>query len=131
MIGSLFSQVKTKTNQRDLINTPVIDIVPSTIILEMDTTQFVVVNVTVLNKGVGTLNLSGVNGSCYCSNGVIEKNAIRFLDRGTIRLEINKGGIQNGEDTVIFTVNSNARNSPYYITVKFIDSKKTNISNEK
>ena len=130
-VTELYSQGNKVTDKRDLINTPIIDIVPSLIILEKDTSQFVVFNVSVLNRGVGILNISKIAGSCYCSNGVIEKNDVRFLDSGLLRLEINKEGIHDEDDTIMYTVNSNAKNSPYYITVKFIDSKKIKIPDEK
>ncbi len=119
----LLSQDRSLAEKRDLINMPVIDIIPSVITIENDTSKFVVENVIVLNRGVGVLNITSISGSCFCSNGVIEKNDVRFLDTGKLRLEINKDGLENDDDTVVYTVISNAKNSPFYIKVRFVEKK--------
>ncbi|MFH1052495.1 MAG: DUF1573 domain-containing protein [bacterium] len=122
-ISNLLSQDSSLSVKRDLINTPIIDIVPSVLEIENDTSKFVVENVTVLNRGIGVLHITSITGSCYCSNGVIEKNDVQFLDTGKLRLEINKKGLKNEENMVIYTVTSNAKNSPFYIKVKFVEKK--------
>jgi hypothetical protein len=112
-----------KINQLE-ITKPVIEIIPSKIEIEKDTTQFITANVVVLNKGIGVLNIKSISGSCYCANGVIEKNDVYFLDTGKLRLEVNKEGLSNNDDTVIFRIESNAQNSSYYVTIKFVEKKK-------
>lgn|GEM_PF-4585326 len=120
-VVALYSQEKSPYSKKDVIDTPIIDIIPKEIAIEKDTSNFVVKNVEVLNRGIGVLSIQSVSGSCSCSNGVIEKNDVRFLDEGKLRLEINKEGLKNNDDTVIFTVVSNAKNSPFFIKVKFVE----------
>ena len=121
--SNIFSQEKDIVAKRNLIKSPIIDLIPSEIVIENDTSRFVVNNVTVLNRGTGVLKIKSVTGSCYCSNGVIEKNDVVFLDEGKLRLEINKDGLENPDDTVEFTILSNAKNSPYHLKVKFVVQK--------
>ncbi|MFC2131453.1 hypothetical protein ACFLSQ_08460 [Bacteroidota bacterium] len=118
---------------RDSIQLPVIDIIPSEIVIDQDSSRFVVKKVSVLNRGGGILKMNKVSGSCYCSNAVIMKNDIYPLDLGELRLEINKEGLSDGSDTVIYTVKSNAKNSPFFIKVRFvsIDSDSSDINFEK
>ncbi len=104
---------------QDSIHLPVIDIIPSEIVVVHDSSRFVVKKVSVLNRGGGILKMKKVSGSCYCSNAVIMKNDIYPLDLGELRLEINKKGLSDGSNTVIYTVKSNAKNSPFFIKVRF------------
>ena len=126
-----FSQNNEFVKKRDLINTPIIDIIPSEVIIEKDSSKFYVEHVLVLNRGTGTLTMTGITGSCYCSNGVIEKNDVKFLDTGILRLEINKEGLKDDEETIIYSVKSNAQNSPFYLKVRFLDKKSSKNTNEK
>ena len=118
---------------QDSLHLPVIDIIPAEIIIEQDSSRFVVKKVSVLNRGGGILKMNKVSGSCYCSNAVIMKNDIYPLDLGELRLEINKDGLSDGSDTVIYTVKSNAINSQFFIKVRFvsIDSDSSGINYEK
>jgi len=104
----------------DSIHLPIIDIIPSVIVVKQDSSRFVVKKVSVLNRGGGILKMNKVSGSCYCSNAVIMKNDIYPLDLGELRLEINKEGLSDGSDTVIYTIKSNAKNSPFFIRVWFV-----------
>jgi hypothetical protein len=105
---------------------PVIDVVPGKILVPDDSSKFVVRTVNILNRGGGELNIKSVNASCACSNATILSNNIYFLSVGEMRLEINKDGLTDGNDSVVFSIVSNAKNSPYYLTVTITKPDKDN-----
>jgi hypothetical protein len=123
MVLSLFCVISSYAQQANVTETlqdkfpAVIDIVPGKIVVPDDSSKFVVRTVNILNRGGGELNIKSVNASCACSNATILSNNIYFLSVGEMRLEINKDGLTDGNDSVLFTIISNAINSPYYLTV--------------
>ncbi len=110
-----------KAIEIDTSQKPILDFVPKEMKIINDTSQFFTTDVTILNRGGGILKIKEINASCYCSNGYVLKNDIESLSTGTIQLNINKKGLEEGQNSVVFSVFSNATNSPTFYTIKFID----------
>lgn len=109
----------------DSTQNPYLDFEPKELNVVNDSSQFYSAEIKILNRGGGTLRIEKILASCYCSNGYILENDIKFLDTGLVFLNINKKGLEEDQNSVVFTVYSNATNSPSFYIVKFIEALKS------
>ncbi len=107
----------------------VIDVKPSELYIEEpDTTNFIETTVKVLNRGDAPLRIKNVKGSCYCSQAVIKKQVVYPLDVGELIFQINLDGLSKNDSSVLYTIKSDAKNSPYFVKVHIV--KKENSEGE-
>lgn len=114
----------TKSEIADSTKFSIIKIKPDKIYLENDTSRFVSTTVQVLNYGNAPLRILKAFGSCYCSSVKIMNNVVYPMQVGTLILDINKDGLSQGINSVLFTIVSNSKSSPTFISVTFVDKKK-------
>jgi len=121
-INAQFFNNSTNANS-DSTHYPIIKIKPNKLYIVNDTSRFVTREVKVLNYGNAPLRIIRANGSCYCSSVKIMNSVIYPMEVGTLILDINKDGLMEANDTVLFTITSNSKSSPTFIKVIFVEKK--------
>lgn len=117
----LFSQAEEAA---DSTNTPIIRIKPDYMVIDKPDGRFISKIVKVMNTGGGELIIKNVVGSCSCSTAKIMDSHIGPLEIGKLMLNINLDGLEDGNDTVFFYVESNASVPTVSIKVKINDTDK-------
>ena len=105
-----------------------IDIKPTYIKIKQEG-KFVTKELNVLNRGGSLLKIEKIEGSCFCATGNIMNGNVYPMSMGKISLSVNIDGLQGaGSRIIMFSIYSNASNSPYTIKMEILppDSLKSN-----
>lgn len=74
--------------------------------------------ITVMNRGTGTLTIDKIDGSCGCSKATVTENNIVPMTLGKVILYIDLNGLYDNKNVIEYTFYSNASNSPQILQVK-------------
>jgi hypothetical protein len=84
----------------------------------------IVMDITVLNKGGETLQISEVKSSCFCASAVVNNPTIRPMGKGKLTFQVSTARMHEDSLTrVDFTVISNAKNKTFSIPLLLVNKK--------
>ncbi len=95
----------------DTVYPPEIEIIPSELHLDFKQGDFVIKDITILNRGGQPLEIYGMRGSCYCANAAIIHRYIVPFSKGTIRLSINTKNLSDSLQRIDYTIRTNTPDS--------------------
>lgn len=102
----------------DSTSPPTIGFTPKFLTLtKKDTSQFLVAEIGILNRGGAPLHITKVTPSCGCAAATILKNPISPLDLGKVRIQINTINIKDSLMRVEYVFESDAETSPSIYSV--------------
>ena len=96
----------------------VMDVKPRRLVLTVDSSDFVSARIKVLNRGGTPITITKIDPSCACGSATILKNPVQPLDVAELALRVNTINMHDTLNTVEFSIESNAENSPYVFSVQ-------------
>ncbi len=95
----------------DTLYPPEIEVVPSELHLDFKQGDFIIKDITILNRGGQPLEIYGMRGSCYCANAAIIHSYIVPFSKGTIRLSVNTKNLSDSLQRIDYTIRTNTPDS--------------------
>ncbi len=108
---SSFYEVPISAVVTDTIYPPEIEVIPGELHLDFKQGDFVIKDITILNRGGQPLEIFGMRGSCYCANAAIIHPYIVPFSKGTIRLSINTKNLSDSLQRIDYTIRTNTPDS--------------------
>ncbi len=86
--------------------------------------EWVIMEVSVLNKGGETLQIKEVKSSCFCASAIVNNPSIRPMGKGKLTFQVSTSRMREDSLTrVDFTVISNAKNAAFSIPLLLVNKK--------
>lgn len=95
----------------DSVYPPEIEILPAELHLDFNQGDFIVKDITILNRGGQALEIYGMRGSCFCANAAIIHSYIVPFSKGTIRLSVNTKNLSDSIQRIDYTIRTNTPDS--------------------
>jgi len=108
---SRFYEIPPSVVVIDTVYPPEIEIIPAELHLDFKQGDFVIKDITILNRGGQPLEIYGMRGSCFCANAAVIHSYIVPFSKGTVRLSVNTKNLSDSVQRIDYTIRTNTPDS--------------------
>ncbi|MFN8361797.1 MAG: hypothetical protein U0264_17960 [Candidatus Kapaibacterium sp.] len=95
----------------DTVYPPEISILPPELHVNFKQGDFVIKDITILNRGGQPLEIYGMRGSCYCANAAVIHPFIVPFSKGIVRLSVNTKNLSDSIQRIDYSIKTNTPDS--------------------